>query len=89
MLIASLERIVHPNTTAYAASDPFDGEILTGWHESIMAVQQELEENDSDYGLMTACYRGESDVPALASEEDTPEFCCSSGLRNCNEIYCH
>jgi hypothetical protein len=88
MLIASLQRLVHPNVTAYAASDPFDGEMLTGWHESIMAVQNELEENDSDYGLMTACYQGESDVPARPSEEDTSEFCCASGLAECNSVYC-
>ncbi len=83
MLIASLERLQDEerNTIAYAASDPCDGELLTTWHGTIMQVQQELEENDSDYGLMTACYQGESDVPARPRNEDAekPEGNCGFG----------
>ncbi len=70
MLIASLERLTFLSSgdVVYCATDPFDGEILTAWHDTIMQVQKELEDNDSDYGLMTACYQGESDVPARPRE---------------------
>ena len=88
MLIASLERITRRGDTAYAASDPFDGELLTEWHGSILQVEGQLRDDDSKYGLMTACYQGESDVPARISEEEPFEPCCESGLAECNSVYC-
>lgn len=79
MLIAQLIRhnLVRPGdlpgeiNIAYAAADPFDGEQLTGWHSTITEVDDALQGLDDtvSWGLNTAAYAGESDVPTRLSEE--------------------
>ena len=74
MLIAKLVRYFPfgGDECLYAAVDPFDDEQLTQWHETISEVDNELV-TSSPYGLNTAAYAGESDVPARISEEETEE----------------
>jgi len=80
MLIAHLERLewssIDKNAgkeilTAYAATDPFDGEMLTDWYNTITEVDDALEALDDTvaWGLNTAAYAGESDVPTRPSKE--------------------
>lgn len=79
MLIATLIRhdsvrlgdLLGADSVAYAAADPFDGEMLTGWHSTITEVDDALEELDGPlaWGLNIAAYAGESDVPPRTSGE--------------------
>jgi len=79
MLIAHLEKIdysVGDNEhwdagVAYCGTDPYDGEMLTPWLDSILAVDAHLMENtDGVYGLNIGAYRGESDVPERPLDEE-------------------
>lgn len=76
MLIAQLIRhhthdYFEPDGVGYAAADPFDGELLTGWHNTITEVDDALEALDGPitWGLNIAAYAGESDVPPRTSGE--------------------
>ena len=72
MLIATLGRIRMPTgNIVYYAADPFDGEILTGYHATITQVDDDLQDGDKQWGLNTAAYAGESDVPLRVSEDGT------------------
>lgn len=74
MLIAQLTRFTpFGGEVMYCATDPFDGEILTRWHETISAVDDELQDLDKSWGLNLAAYAGESDVPARPSDEEFGE----------------
>ena len=71
MLIAKLVRY-YPfggDECLYCAVDPFDNEVLTQWFDTISQVDDELI-NNTIYGLNTAAYAGESDVPARISEDE-------------------
>lgn len=77
MLIAKLVRY-YPfggDEVLYCAVDPFDDERLTQWFDTISAVDEELVQN-TIYGLNTAAYAGESDVPARISEDEVGEPEC-------------
>jgi len=68
MLIAELCRLKmdfedSDDNMMYCAIDPIDGEILTGWYDNILAVDDELGELKRHWGLNLAAYRGESNVP--------------------------
>ena len=74
MLIAKLVRY-YPfggDECLYCAVDPFDDEVLTQWFDTISAVDDELVQN-TNYGLNTAAYAGESDVPARISDDEAEE----------------
>lgn len=60
-----------PTGITYAAAHPIDGELLTGWFETIMKVDDALQDIDDTiaWGLNIAAYAGESDVPPRLSEE--------------------
>lgn len=89
MLIASLQKLVTPTgAVAYCATDPIDGEMLTRWHDTILQVDHELEELDKHWGILLACYRGESDVPLIISDEKPPESDGWSLTGNCTAIPC-
>ena len=89
MLIASLQKLVTPaGAVVYCATDPFDGEMLTRWHDTIMQVDHELEELDKHWGLMLACHRGESDVPNFIGDEAPSNTEGRSGVGT-NSIPCH
>jgi len=60
----------------YCAVDPMDDEMLTQWYETILDVEDELRHLDTSrvrWGLNTAAYAGESDVPTRPRDEDTGE----------------
>ena len=90
MLIAQLIRYrpFGGNEVLYCAADPFDGERLTQWYDSILQVNDDLTIN-TRYGLNTAAYAGESDVPdrPRTEEADGPDH---DGLAcRCPAIPCH
>lgn len=90
MLIAKLVRY-YPfggDQCMYAAVDPFDDECLTQWHETIKQVDEELVTHTA-YGLNTASYAGESDVPARLSEEDLGEPECIGLPCGSDSLYRH
>ena len=75
MLIAQLTRY-YPfggNECLYAACDPFDHELLTQWHLTILQVDDELQGLPQQWGLNTAAYAGESDVPNRDDSQDYGE----------------
>lgn len=72
MQIASLVRYHYAGDPIYAASHPLDGELLTDWYETIMEVDNALKDVDDtiSWGLNTAAYHGESDVPERPPTDD-------------------
>lgn len=90
MLIAQLIRYspFGSKEMLYCAADPFDGERLTQWHDTISAVDDELIEKTA-YALNLAAYAGESDVPARPSTENTEEHEHDGIACGCPAIPCH
>ncbi len=90
MLIAKLERFTpFGGTVMYCATDPFDGEVLTRWHETIGQVDDELQDLDKSWGLLLAACAGESDVPARPSDEEFGEPDHDGIACYCPAIPCH
>ncbi len=92
MLIATLQRLAlgrDKEDMIYCATDPIDGELLTEWYDTIMQVQADLDDQGGKYGLMLACYQGESDVPARLSDEEADEADHDSISCGCPAIPCH
>jgi len=90
MLIAKLVRY-YPfggDEALYCAVDPFDDEVLTPWFETILQVDESLTTN-TRYGLNTAAYAGESDVPDRPRESGVDEPLHDPLTCLCPTVPCH